>query len=47
MGSENFLVHEHVEVLGEGMPGESIEAACPLYLFSLAVPELYPFIISW
>ena len=36
-----------------GMPGEGIvslspfSTPCPVHLFYLAVPELYPFIINW
>ena len=48
--SESFLVDEHMEIQERLLP-ESMEAPrpfptpCPMYLFHLTAPELYPFII--
>ena len=54
MGSESFQVGEHMEVLAELHPREGKVAPCPfpttpcpMHLFHLAVPELYPFIVNW
>lgn len=50
--SKSIQVGDHVQVLGEWLPGEGVEAqcpfpmSCPMRLFHRAIPESYPFIIN-
>lgn len=52
MGLRELPVDEYVEVQGNCISGEGMEALCPFHtlcplrLFLMAVPELYPFTIN-